>query len=95
MALPLLQLGVGHDCQQRAVLVVEQLGADEVLEEPPFDTRPVQVLEIRVEFQRRERIPSVEIGGHRREQHAQRVRETGVAAFALLEFQVVDRGVDL
>ena len=94
-ALPLLELGVRDGGHQRAVRVVEQLGADEVLEEAPLRAGRLQALQVAVEVEPGERIAAVQVGGHRREEHAQRVGEPGVGAFALFELQVMDGGVDL
>ena len=95
LAVALLELGVGHDRQEGAVLVVEQLGADEVFEKAPFCARLLEMLQVGVKVHRAEGIASIQVGGHRSEEDAQRVRQTGVGAFALLELQVVDRSVDL
>ncbi len=93
-ALPLLQLGVGHDGEQSTVGVVEELGPDEVLEEASFAACLLQAFEVGVEIQRREGVPAVQVRGHRGEQEAQRVGKARVRALALLELEVVDGGVD-
>ena len=85
LALPLLQLRVGHHREERAMRVVEQLGLDQVFEESALF----------VEIESAEGVTAIEVAGHRGEEHPERVGEAGVGALALLELEVVDRRVDL
>src|SRR5207302_7271248 len=91
LALPLLQLRVGHDREQRAMRVVEQLGLDQVFEESALLTRLLEVLEVFVEIESAEGVAAIEVTGHRGEEHAKRVGEAGVGALPLLELAVVAR----
>ena len=95
LALPLLQLRVGHHREERAMRVVEQLGLDQVFEESALLTRLLEVLEVFVEIESAEGVAAIEVAGHRGEEHPERVGEAGVGALALLELEVVDRRVDL
>ena len=95
LALALLELGVRDGGQQRAVRVVEQLGADEGLEEAAFGAGLLEALQVGVEVEGGDRIALVVVRGQAREQQAKRVGKAGVGALALLELEMVDRGVDL
>ena len=93
--LALLHLRVGHDSEEGSVRIVEKLGRDEVLEEAPFFSRLLQVLEIFVEVECFEWVAAVVVGRHGREEQAERVGEACVGALSLLELEVVDGRVDL
>ena len=75
--------------------VVEQLGLDEVFEEPTFRARPLEMFEVGVEVHRAQWIAAILVGGQRCEEDSQRVGQTSVGSLALFELQVMDRGVDL
>ena len=75
--------------------VVEQLGADHVLEPAPVLSLLLQPGQVGVEVHRRVRIPAVVVGGEAAEHHLQRVWKTGVGALTLLELEAMDDGIDL
>src|SRR5207302_8500663 len=64
-------------------------------EESALLTRLLEVLEVVVEIESAEGVAAIEVAGHRGEEHPKRVGKAGVGALALLEFEVVDRRVDL
>src|SRR3984893_16012934 len=75
--------------------VVEQLGADQVLEEAALLAGLLQVLEVGVEVQGIVGVAPVVVGREAGEEELERIGETRIRSLAFFESEPVDRGVDV
>ena len=75
--------------------VVDQLRPDQVFEEATLAARLLEVLQVGVKVERAHRVPAELVRGMDREQQPQGIWKAGVGSLALLELEVMDRGIDL
>ena len=94
-ALSLFQVGVGNQREQTAVLVVQHLGRDQVLEVAALFPRRLEILEVGIEVDRGVGVTAVLVRAEKVEQHLERVRKACVGTLSLLELEAMDGGVDL
>src|SRR2546428_394955 len=91
----LFEIGIGFEHQQGAVLVVQHLGRDEVLEKAALLASLLEVLEVGIEIEGVVRITAEVVGAEKVEQNLERIRKACVRAFSLLELEPVNRRIDL